>query len=271
MLSDKSVRPPKQYFTLARVLFFYFGSVIILAFTSYLTKNLSEKIADLLSIVSAIVLTFFLVFIFTRLEKRSLYEIGIIPGKKSIVRFVVGYIAGLSMAITQALIVLSTGHFRLAFVSQLPVSEIVLPFFLYLFVACREELVFRSYPLRSLNDALGPWTALFLITMLFVLEHVLAGMSWKIAIVGSGLGGILFGLSALKTKGLALPWGLHSAWNFGQWLMGFKTKAGVWKTVVEKGYEVEVERTGLVAFVLVIVIAIAGVLIVYREARLESL
>src|SRR4051812_17004818 len=92
--------------------------------------------------------------------------------------------------------------------------------------------------------------------LIFILEHIASGMTLKMAITGSGSGGVLFGLSALKTKGLALPLGLHSAWNFGQWSMGFKNKPGIWATVVEKGYETRTEHIGLAAFVLVMVLAI---------------
>ena len=67
-------------------------------------------------------------------------------------------------------------------------------------MACREELVFRSYSLRSLGYSLTPIIALIIITVIFILEHVVSGMTWKMAMLGSGAGGILFGFSSVENK-----------------------------------------------------------------------
>jgi len=270
MIINKSKTRAKQLYTLTRVLLFYICSVIVLIFTSSFTKSLSVKVADLLSVFLATVVSLSLAVLFTHWEKLTLDKVGLIPGTKSIQRFVAGYAVGISIAVLQALIVTSFGHFHLVFVQQITMIDIVLPFILYLLVACREELVFRSYSLRSLNYALSSGLALLIITTLFILEHVAAGMTWKMAIIGSGFGGILFGLSALKTKGLALPLGLHSAWNFGQWSLGFKGKPGIWEGVVEKGYESNAANIGLAAFILVMVLAIIGVLVVYRNESVKQ-
>lgn len=49
-------------------------------------------------------------------------------------------------------------------------------------------------------------------------------MSWKMAIIGSGFGGLLFGIAALRTKGLALPIGLHLPGTLGNGLQDLKTE-----------------------------------------------
>ena len=204
------------------------------------------------------------------IQKLRLNDVGVVPGKSTIQRFVVGYVIGLSMSAIQALTVFGFGHLQLTIVPNITAQQIILPLSLYLFVACREELVFRSYSLRSLDYSFSSAVALLSITVIFVLEHVVAGMTWKMAAIGSGLGGILFGLSALKTKGLALPLGLHGAWNFGQWMVGFKNKAGVWTAVVEKGYERETENVSLVAFSLVMLLAITGIVLFYKRKGMEE-
>lgn len=264
MTVDKSKFRRKRLLTLVRVLFFYLCSLLVLMFTSRLTKSLSVKVADLLSIFLASVLTILLVYLFTRWEKLRLIDVGVVPGKATIQRFVAGYIIGLFMAVIQALTVFGFDHLQLLFMSHITALEIVVPFLLYFFIACREELVFRSYSLRSLTYSFSSAVALLFITVIFILEHVVAGMTWEMAIIGSGLGGILFGLSALKTRGLALPLGLHSAWNFGQWMVGFKNKPGVWNAVVEKGYETETENISLAVFVLVMSLAIIGIILFYK-------
>ncbi|MGH2564732.1 MAG: hypothetical protein ACRDE5_09470, partial [Ginsengibacter sp.] len=62
---------------------------------------------------------------------------------------------------------------------------------------------------------------------------------------------------------------LHSAWNFGQWAMGFKNKPGIWQAVVEKGYGAKAENTGLAAFILVMVLAIVSILFLYKNKKEE--
>lgn len=270
MTVDKSKFRRKRLSTSVRVLFFYLSSVFVLMFTSRLTKSMPLKVADLLSVFVASVLTFLLVYLFTRWEKLRLIDVGVVPGKATTRRFVVGYIIGLFMAVIQALTVLGFGHLRLFFIAHITVQEIIAPFLLYFFVACREELVFRSYSLRSLEYSFSSAVALLFITVIFILEHVAAGMTWKMAIIGSGLGGILFGLAALKTRGLALPLGLHSAWNFGQWMVGFKNKPGVWNAVVEKGYETETENISLAVFVLVMLLAIIGIVLFYKRKSIQE-
>ena len=260
----------KQLSTLVRVLFFYLCSLFVLMLTSRLTKSLSSDVADLLSIFLASVLTFLLVYLFTRWEKLHLFDIGVVPGKATIQRFIIGYIIGLSMAVIQAITAFGFGHLQLTIVPNITTQQIILPFFLYFFVACREELVFRSYSLRSLDYSFSSAVGLLFITTIFIVEHVMAGMTWKMAVIGSGLGGILFGLSALKTRGLALPLGLHSAWNFGQWMTGFKNKSGVWNAVVEKGYETETENISLAAFVSVMLLAIIGIVLFYKRKSIQE-
>lgn len=260
----------KGIYSLGRVLLFCLCCVIILIFCSSITKNILIKFTDHLSILWATVLTFLLIMLFLKWENLKLYDVGIIPGKYSISRFLCGYIIGFCMAVSQALIVLTYGHFQLKLVPEISMIDILSSLLLFVFIACREELAFRSYSLRSLNISLGPIWALTIIGIIFIVEHVAGGMTWKMAVLGSGAGAILFGVSALKTKGLALSLGLHSAWNFGQWTFGFKNKPGIWEAIVEKGHESDIDNVGLVAFLFVTGIAIAGVFLYYRKSKLSE-
>lgn len=269
-MENNSAITTQRFYTVARVLLFSMCCVMILIICSGFTQHLPAAFSDHVSIFSATVLTFLLILLFLKWEKLRLDDVGIIPGNDSIYRFLFGYVIGFGMAASQALIVLIYGHFQLKLVTEISIVDILSPMLLYFLIACREELAFRSYSLRSLNLSLRPVPALAIIAIIFIIEHVAGGMSWKMAILGSGAGAILFGVSALKTKGLALSLGLHSAWNFGQWSFGFKNKAGIWQAVVEKGYESEIENVGLAAFLFVMAIAIAGIFFYYRNSKLSE-
>ena len=67
---------------------------------------------------------------------------------------------------------------------------------------------------------------------------------------------MLFGFAALKTSGIALPIGLHTAWNFGQWCLGFKKETGILHGVADKGFENAVERNAWISYLLIMTIAI---------------
>src|SRR4051812_13074552 len=97
-------------------------------FTSRLTKSLSKEVADLLSIILASELSFLLVYLFTRWEKLFLIDVGVVPSKASIQRFIIGYVIGLVMAATQVLIVFGFGHLQLLFISHITAREIIVPF-----------------------------------------------------------------------------------------------------------------------------------------------
>jgi membrane protease YdiL (CAAX protease family) len=101
----------------------------------------------------------------------------------------------------------------------------------YLLLACMEEVGFRSYPLLGLKRVLGLWTAQSIVAVAFIAYHVLNGQAWVSAVVGTGLGSLLFGMAAVASRGLALPIGLHAMWNFGSWALGDKGGPGVWTPV----------------------------------------
>ncbi|MDC6364863.1 MULTISPECIES: CPBP family intramembrane glutamic endopeptidase [Flavobacteriaceae] len=267
-MAIKEKNKNQRWHTLARVILFYACTLIVIILAEILSESAEVNIAGQLSMFIATILSFFLVVIFTRWEKLKLNDVGIVPSKKSAPRFSIGFGIGLSIAIMQVMITLSFGHLQLNFVPEITMTEILLILLLYIFVGCREELVFRSYSLRSLSYSLTPFLALIIITAIFVIEHLFGGMTWQNAIIGSGTGAILFGLAALKTKGLALPLGLHVAFNFGNWAFGFKGRPGIWEVIVEKGYDTQVNNIGLAAYVFAMGLAIIGICIFYKKEKL---
>ncbi|WP_346239000.1 CPBP family intramembrane glutamic endopeptidase [Niabella insulamsoli] len=262
----------KSIKTCLRVLFFYLLSVIILITVSGLTKRFPKEYQDIYTAVLSSLLTLALVISFAKWERFRLDQAGIMIGRYSLKRFSMGFLIGFLMAVLQMLITTLFAHqyLKVAINPEINIGAIIANATLYLFIALREELVFRSYPLRALDKAFGSVAALSIMVVLFIFEHIASGMNWGMAIIGSGLGGLLFGLAALRTKGLALPLGLHSAWNFGQWSTGFKNEIGILKAVIEKGYEAHVKNVGLGAFVFVMCAAITFLMFLTRRSKLQE-
>jgi hypothetical protein len=125
----------------------------------------------------------------------------------------------------------------------------------YLSLSVREELAFHGYPLRRLKPFFGLWGAQFIVAFIFALEHVAGGSTLWLALFGAGVGSLLFGMAAIATRGIALPIGIHAAWNIGDWLRGGKSAVGVWKPVVEDGFKERAAFVGIAGYILVMCLA----------------
>lgn len=135
------------------------------------------------------------------------------------------------MAGAQGFIVLSYGHFQLKFVPDITTMDILL--LLYFFFMQR-RISFPPIFLEKSQHLIGTSIGIDNYWCYFITEHLAGRMTWKVAVLGSRSGAILFGASALKTKGFALFFDLHSPWNFGQWACGFKNMAGRWEAVIDR-------------------------------------
>jgi uncharacterized protein len=80
-------------------------------------------------------------------------------------------------------------------------------------VAVAEELLFRGFLFQRLIAGLGAWPAQLIVGVFFLLTHLnnpgMAGATKLWAGTNIFLASILFGLVYLRTRGLALPVGLH--------------------------------------------------------------
>ncbi|MEX6690161.1 type II CAAX endopeptidase family protein [Danxiaibacter flavus] len=245
-----------QKITLIRAILFCLLCAATLAIFSGTTKGLSTEWKEHLLLLIAIIVTYCLVIAFTMWEKLGRQDVGIVPNKSSFKKLATGFGIGLLMTALQPAFVLLFGHYKIDFNPHIPFQTAVFYLTLYLLVAIREELAFRSYPLFSLNYRFGLWPAQLTILVIFSLEHVAGGMTWGQAFLGPGTGALLFGFAALKTNGIALPFGLHFAWNFGQWCFGFKKETGLLQGIAEKGFENVVERNAWISYLIIMVIAI---------------
>jgi hypothetical protein len=108
-----------------------------------------------------------------------------------------------------------------------------------------------------------------LVASVFALEHRAGGYSWTNALFGAFVGSLLFGMAALATRGLALPIGLHAAWNFGQWIVGEKETPGLWKQELVGGPTARADHAALLAYVVVFGAATLAFWS-YRGTRLSS-
>ena len=217
-----------------RVVLFMVGCAVILAFIAPFARRFPGKESELFLGVATSVATFAITALFVRWDHVRLADVGAMPGPKSIGRLALGVLIGTLAIAAWAGISIVAGQARWTRTNSVGVSSILITLLAYLFLACREELAFRGLPLRRLHHVLGLWPAQFFVAVVFALEHRLAGATWIDAMLGAGVGSLVFGMAAIATEGLAVPIGIHAAWNVGHWALGLKGTPGIW-TVVSAG------------------------------------
>jgi len=192
--------------------------------------------------------TFGLTMLFVRWDGIRLADVGAALRVGSVVRLVFGFFAGLLMVVVQSSFVTFGGHVHWVRSTGTGIAPIAMALLAYLLLACREELGFHGYPLRRLERFFGIWAAQIIVALAFALEHRAGGFTWFNAMLGSVAGSLLFGMASIATRGLAVPIGLHAAWNFGQWVLGEKDLPGLWRPVVEESYRAHVDHVGLIGY-----------------------
>ena len=249
-------RPLSLTGALVRVGLFWALSVGVLIAAGAAAHGLGAAPAGLFTGAMASLGTLLLSLAFLRQEARPPGAAGLAPDRFTPLRFLLGLAAGLVLLAVHMALVAAYGHVHWMRAPTPPLPwQALLTMVGYVALAWREELAFRGYPLRALAAAGGPWMAQIIMAGLFVVEHRLAGNNWSDAIVGAGLGALVFGAAALSSRGLALPLGLHAAWNIGDWMRGNKG-GGYWVASVDPGYAAAVEHFGLMAYALVMVMAL---------------
>lgn len=171
-----------------------------------------------------------------RCEKIGLADVGAAICRRSPLKFALGFLIGLiliAMNVAISYAVIGTRWVWAPEATSIGGATVVLLGFVA--GSCAEELGFRGYPLQRLKPVLGLWMAQIFVAVAFIVYHVALGWPWANAILGTGAGSLLFGMATIASRGLAVPIGLHAAWNFVDWAMGGKGSAGLWKPVTEHG------------------------------------
>jgi len=166
-------------------------------------------------------------FVFVRWDGLRLADVGVALGRGSVRRATAGFGIGFLLVSIHTAITASVAPVRWVPAEDPSISRTLMWFLIFVFFATREEWVYRGYPLRVLAARWGPWPAQITLAIVFAMEHALGGASRQNAILGAGAGALLFGTAALASGGLALPIGMHVAWNLGDWLRGGRGGGGI--------------------------------------------
>ena len=146
------------------------------------------------------------------LEGRRLWRAGAEPPTD----LLMGLACGSAGFCTAVLIAYLAGSVTTGAPLSSPIGALVLGAVLVVVQSVAEEAFFRGWLQPVLCASWGAWPGLLLTAAAFALLHIIAGAHGILAVVNLFLGGLLFGLLALRTGGLLAPAAAHFAWNWSE-------------------------------------------------------
>jgi len=186
------------------------GLFVVLSFVkNFLPNNLERLAHGIIGIVAAFLTT----VLFLKVDGKQFSDIGLTFEQKTIVKFFAGIMAGI---VIMGLLTTGVLFFSNARISVNPGSNVwhflvaTLPLIPLAFM---EELGFRAYPLEVLKNKTGIRLSIIITSILFALYHIANGWTIASSFYGPGVWGLVFGLAAVYSKGIAMPTGIHYAAN----------------------------------------------------------
>ena len=184
--------------------------LITFSFAKNLLPNIGERLAHgIVGTIAGLLTT----IIFLKFDKKSFSDIGLKFETKTIGNFLIGVIVGIILMGALVGGVLYFTDTEIGVNTNSTLLNFLLMTFPLIPLAFMEELGFRAYPLEILRDKVGIRQSILLLSILFGAYHIVNGWSVASSFYGPGVWGLVFGLAAYYSKGIAMPTGIHYAVN----------------------------------------------------------
>ncbi|MGB5820684.1 MAG: CPBP family intramembrane glutamic endopeptidase [Saonia sp.] len=191
---------------------------VLIAFQNFISKPIfqyiipSKSISDaIINYISVSVLLFTYFFLFRFYEKREITELS----KKNLFKELLGgFVLGFSILSLVIFVLYLLGYYEV--ISFLGYSYFLAPFSFLVIAALMEEIFFRAILYRILENWIGTYIALFIISILFELPHVFNDNVTLLSVVLGLLFGFAHGIMYTYTQRIWLPFAFHLGWNFAQ-------------------------------------------------------
>ena len=126
-----------------------------------------------------------------------------------------GFVIGTALFSCAIVVLVAAGDYHVLRTS--PIGVVVAPLAFWISAAISEELIFRGFVFRIVQDLAGTWIALVVSAALFGLAHAMNPGSTLWSSLAIALeAGVLLGLAYALTQRLWLPIGIHIGWNFAE-------------------------------------------------------
>jgi membrane protease YdiL (CAAX protease family) len=171
--------------------------------------------------------------LFLKFDRKRFADIGLTLQRTTIIKFFAGVIVGIGIMGLLATGVIYFTDVGIAINQKSNVLNFLLVTLPLIPLAFMEELGFRAYPLEILKDEAGVRLAIIITSILFALYHIVNGWTVASSFYGPGIWGLVFGLAAIYSKGIAMPTGIHYAANLTTAALGGTDDTGSIWTVTQ--------------------------------------
>jgi uncharacterized protein len=217
------------------------GILVIFSLTKNMFPNSFERLAHgTMGTLAALLTT----VLFLKFDRKRFSDIGLIFERMTIVKFFAGMLAGVAIMGMLAAGVIYFSNMTVAVNPGSNVWYFLLMTLPLIPLAFMEELGFRAYSLQILKDKIGIRGSIYITSILFALYHIVNGWTIASIFLGPAIWGLVFGLAAIYSRGIAMPTGIHYAANLTTSALGAKnTAASLWK--VEQSGTTEIRQQGI--------------------------
>jgi membrane protease YdiL (CAAX protease family) len=153
-------------------------------------------------------------YAFLRSERRSLAALGLDPSWRRLGELAAGLAAGAALILVIALVARLVLPFPWAWNPRFSAGMAMWSLLWLLCGNAVEELVFRGYAFERLIKGLGHGPAQLATALLFAVFHVVNGWPWQVALLGTTVGSLLFGLVFVRWRSVPAAAGVHAAANW---------------------------------------------------------
>lgn len=241
---------------LISVLLFWGGYVLITLFVGFVTSIfINSEVWQLtawgfICSIGLIALS----KIFLRFEKSKHTEFNFRLSTSGFRGLSMGFLIGaVSFGVHVAFVSLFAGPIRFEIVSDIGAIAVLIFLARFLSTSLMEEIGFRGFALQKLKSNMGTWPAVILTSIVFGLSHLMYGWDIQTILLGVVPGGLLWGMSAVATRGIAVPIGLHAAWNFTGWFAGNRAEVGVLRMIIDEDSLALTQTVGTISYLFIFI------------------
>ena len=181
----------------------------------YVVEPSPEPYYTILKYLQAIVYFFLFLYaysLYTRfVEKRKAFEIS---SGGSVREFGVGFLIALGLIGFMVALMSILGYYKVeAFNSAKIIADQFVHFSMGSFI---EELVFRVILFRLIEELMGSWWSLVIVSLLFGFAHIGNANATVWTSIAIMISDVLLIAAFMYTRRLWMVWGIHMSWNFFQ-------------------------------------------------------
>jgi len=186
------------------------GLFVVFSFAKSFLPNSFERLAHgIVGTLAAFVTT----LLFLKFDRRRFSDIGLVLKQNTVAKFFAGVVLGVLIMGVLAISVIYFSNVKIEVNPRSNILHFLLVTFPLFPLAFMEELGFRAYPLEILKNKLGIRVSIVVTSILFALYHIANGWTVASSFMGPAIWGLVFGLAAIYSKGIAMPTGIHYAAN----------------------------------------------------------